>query len=69
MGGVPMTASRSKPYFVRRSRPQDRLREILVPFNDEELAIVEAAAAALGLSVGDFLVMRALDTGKVAGNA
>jgi hypothetical protein len=43
--------------------------EILVPFDDEELAIVEAAAAALDLSVGDYLLMRALDVGRVEGNA
>lgn len=64
-----MTASRSKLRFVRRSRWQDRTSEIVVPFNDEEFAIVEAAAAALDLSVEDYLLMRALDAGKVAGNA
>ena len=64
-----MTAPRPKPSFVRGCRPQDRVCEILVPFDDEELAIVEAAAAALDLSVGDYLLMRALDVGRVEGNA
>lgn len=69
MGGAPMTAPRPKRSFVRRCRPQDRMCEILVPFDDEELAIVEAHAAALDLSVEDYLLMRALDAGKVEGNA
>jgi hypothetical protein len=69
MGCVPMTASRVKPSFVRRSRPQDRTRKILVPLNDDELAIVEAEAAAPGLSIEDFLVMRAPDAGEVKGHA
>jgi hypothetical protein len=64
-----MSASRVKPCFVRRSRPQDRVYKIFVPFNDEELAIVEEDAAAVGLSVEDYLVMRALDFGEVKGNA
>jgi hypothetical protein len=62
-----MTAPRVKPSFVRRSRPQDRTRKILVPLNDDELAIVEAAAPGLGIE--DFLVMRALDAGEVKGDA
>lgn len=64
-----MSKTHSKPCFVRRSRPENRTREILVPFNDEELAIVEAEAAALGLSIEDFLLMRALDAGEVKGHA
>lgn len=64
-----MTASRIKPSFFRRSRPQERLCEILVPFNDDELAIVEAEAAALGLSIEDFLLMRALDAFRAVGHA
>ena len=64
-----MTASRFKPLFVRRGRPEDRLSEIIVPFTDEEYAIVEAEAAALSLSIEDFILMRALDAWKVCGNA
>jgi hypothetical protein len=67
MGCVPMTVPRVKPSFVRRSRPQDRTRKILVPLNDDELAIVEAAAPGLGIE--ESLVMRALDAGEVKGDA
>jgi len=63
-----MTASRTGPIFVRRSRPEDRVREILVPFTDEECAIVEAAASALSLTIEDFLLMRALEIGEANGN-
>jgi hypothetical protein len=69
MGGTPMTASRTRPLFVRRGRPEDRRCEIVVPFTDEEYAIVEAEAAALSLSIENFLLMRALEVGKADGNA
>jgi hypothetical protein len=64
-----MTGSRSKPCFVRRSRPEDRTNVIEVLFNEEEYAIVEAKAVALGLSLEDFIVARILDAGRIKGNA
>lgn len=64
-----MTGFRSEPRFFRRSRPEDRVHKIRIPLNDDERAIVEADAAALGLSVDDYLVMLALDSGEVKGNA
>jgi hypothetical protein len=68
MGGAPVTASRPKLAFVRR-RSKERRYTIRVPFTDEELAIVEAGAADCGLSVEDYLIMRALLCGKADGNA
>jgi hypothetical protein len=64
-----MTASRSKASFVRRRRPETRTNKIFVPLNDEEFAIVQAEAEALGLSVEDYLLMCALDAGRAEGNA
>lgn len=64
-----MSASRVKPSFVRRGRPQDRLREFLVPFTDEEYAIVATEALALGLTVDDYILLRALDAEAVKGHA
>ena len=63
-----MTVSRPKLAFVRR-RSEERRSAILVPFTDVELAIVEAGAEDCGLSVEDYLIMRALLCGKAAGNA
>jgi len=45
------------------------VHKIRIPLNDDERAIVEADAAALGLSVDDYFVMLALDSGEVKGNA
>lgn len=64
-----MTGFRSEPRFFRRSRQEDRVHKIRIPLNEEERAIVEADAAALGLSVDDYLVMLALDSGEVKGDA
>lgn len=63
-------ASRSKPtLFFRRGRPEDRVSQIEVPFTGDELALVEREAAALGLSLDDYIVMRLLEVGEVRGHA
>ena len=56
-----MSASASRPArFIRRSRPEDRTRIWRIDLTDEERAIVEADAAALGMSFDDYVVMRLL---------
>jgi hypothetical protein len=63
-------ASRSKlPRFFRRGRPEDRVYQIEVPFTEDELALVEREAAAHGLSIDDYIIMRALERGEFKGNA
>ncbi len=63
-------ASRSKlTRFFRRARPEDRVYRIRVPFTENEFALVEREAAAHGVSIEDYLIMRALEEGEVKGNA
>ena len=66
-----MTGARpSKPArFVRRSRPEDRVYIIEIPFTDDEFATVEAEAAALRMSVDDYLFMRVMEDTEGKGNA
>jgi hypothetical protein len=65
-GGAPMSASRPKCSALRRLRPGAAVKYIEVDFDDEEWAIVEARAAAAGLSVDEYAVMCVLE---VKGNA
>jgi hypothetical protein len=63
-------ASRSKPpLFFRRSRPEGRVSQIEIPFTEDELALVERDAAAAGLRLDDYIIMRALEEGRVRGHA
>lgn len=63
-------ASRSKPTrFLRRSRPEDRVSQIEVPFTGDELVLVERDAATLCLRVDDCIIMRAPEEGRVKGHA
>jgi hypothetical protein len=63
-------ASRSKSArFFRRGRPEHRVYRIEVPFTEDELALVEREAATHGLSIDDYIIMRALEEGEVKGNA
>jgi len=63
-----MTASPPKLSFVRR-RSKGRRHTILVPFTDDERALVEARAADCGLSAEDYILMRVLCEMEADGNA
>jgi hypothetical protein len=56
--------------FTRCGKPADRTRKWKIRLTDDEKAIVEAYAAALGMSFEDYVAMRLLTGRKeVKGNA
>jgi len=57
IGGAWMTAPRSKRGTARRLKRGEPLKVLTIDFDDEEWAIVEARAAAAGLTVDEYAVM------------
>ena len=60
-GGAAVTGPRPKRSLARRLRPGMPFSTVIVPFDHEERAVIEARAATAGLSAEDYILMCALE--------